>query len=173
MPRTKGDIWKHFTQSKVQAGEGTEKKEVTQAKCNLCEKEYLVKDFSTTGIRKHLSRDHPEIFIELEKDKINQKRKRDQIQIDQEQLINSWEEDDEEHASAVANPSKKKQKLAGHFQPITQFIKYRSGDVKQLRADLEIMTYIATGNHPFQIVASESFKRLINYFDPKVSKVAN
>ena len=30
---------------------GTEKKEVTQAKCNLCGKTYLVQDFSTTGIR--------------------------------------------------------------------------------------------------------------------------
>ena len=30
MLRNKGDIWKHFTESKVQVGEGAEKKEVTQ-----------------------------------------------------------------------------------------------------------------------------------------------
>ena len=29
MPQNKGDIWKHFTELKVQVGEGTEKKEVT------------------------------------------------------------------------------------------------------------------------------------------------
>ena len=51
MPRNKGDIWKHLTESKVQVDEGTKKKEVTQAKCNLCGKTYLVQDFSTTGIR--------------------------------------------------------------------------------------------------------------------------
>ena len=50
MPKNKGNIWKHFTQSKVQVGKGTEKKEVTQAKCNLCGETYLVQDFSTTGI---------------------------------------------------------------------------------------------------------------------------
>ena len=71
-------------------------------------------------------------------------------------------------ASAVSNQSKKKRNLAGHFQPISQFIKYNPGDVKQLRADMEIMTFIATGNHPFQTALSESYKRLINYFDPKV-----
>ena len=65
MPRNKGDIWKHFTESKVQVGEGTGKKKVTQAKCNICGKTYLVQDFSTTGIRRHLGRDHPEILNQL------------------------------------------------------------------------------------------------------------
>ena len=73
-------------------------------------------------------------------------------------------------ASAVSNQSKRKRSVACHFQPVIQFIKYKPGDVKQLYADMEIMTFIATGNHPFQMASSESFKRLINYFDPKVSE---
>ena len=62
MPQNKGDIWKHCTKSKVQIGEGTEKKEATQTKQNLCGKTYLVQDFNTTGIRRHLARDHPGHF---------------------------------------------------------------------------------------------------------------
>ena len=42
MLRNKRDNWKHFTKSKIQVGEGTEKNVVTQAKCNLFGKTYLV-----------------------------------------------------------------------------------------------------------------------------------
>ena len=118
-----------------------------------------------------MAHDHPEILNQLEKDKISQKRKHDESQIDQNQIYKSNEEVEENSdASTVSNQSKKKRSLAGHFQPIKQFIKYKPGDVKQLRANMEIMTFIATGNHPFQMALSESFKRLINYFDPKVSE---
>ena len=97
-----------------------------------------------------MARNHPEILNQLEKHKISQKRKRDESQIDQNQIYKSDEEVEENSdASTVSNQSKKKRSLAGHFQPITQFVKYKPGDVKQLRADMEIMTFIAIGEPSF------------------------
>ena len=69
-----------------------------------------------------------EILNQLEKDKISRKRKRDESQIDHNQIFKCDEEVEENSdASAVSNHSKKKRNLAGHSQPITQFIKYKPG----------------------------------------------
>ena len=84
MVRLRTEIWKYFTEEKVNEG-GVDK---TYAKCNIggCGHLSKINNCSTSGMRRHMVSQHPVEWNALDQEKAEKKRQGDQAYEELEQV---------------------------------------------------------------------------------------
>jgi hypothetical protein len=153
-------VWKYFDKKKDDKGLLVTNMTV----CKLCSNEVKQQDGNTSSLIKHLKHNHIVKHAEMETERTSVKRKADLTASELNSAlahIQAQQPGTSSHNQVYITSSSKKQKL---IPPSTFFTKkWCYSDPKQLRADLEIMKYLAMNSLPFNHVATTGFKEFIEY----------
>jgi len=84
-------IWKHFTLGDKPSSKKGKSPKDRKAICNLCKDKISRSGGSTSGMRNHLKRKHPDALTELLKDELQQVRQFDDAQSDLEEAFQNRE----------------------------------------------------------------------------------
>ena len=139
-------VWDYF----VRAEGGT-------ASCKICLKNMQTKSGNTTSLRKHLKSIHKEKFDMIVKMEEEAKKK-----IDDEAKNKKRNITDEDQSS-----SKLKQPKIGDFSE--RSVKYSTTSDKQKLFDHAMVDFLADTFVPFNVTAQESFKKLFDIADKKLT----
>ena len=138
-------LWTHF----VSAEGGT-------ATCKTCLK---TKGGNTTLLRKHLKSMHQKLFDEVRKAEDDRKKKKKEAEDANKRKVDDIDGD-------PGSSSKKQPKF---FDFSERYLKYSSSSDKQKEFDEAIVTFLADTFVPFNVVGQDTFKKLFDIADRKLT----
>lgn len=163
MGKNRGLIWDHF--GSIYIGD------LEYGRCNHCKKDLKVKDSNTSGLRRHLLKRHPTIWIEFVK--LDSKEKRENIQAlkEMQNTLSSDEEFDEREGLQtfeVLNRTIKKPRLTAKADEsrVRSHVKVKKNSRQQLRMDYNWARFFVMLNLPLSLMENENFKEHWNIIMP-------
>jgi hypothetical protein len=157
-------VWKHFDKKENEKGVVI----ASMTVCKHCKKDVKQTGGNTTSLIYHLKHNHQLHHGILETERISVKRKADMTATElNDALAHIQAQQPGTSCPSQTNISSSKKQKTNH-RPSFFTKKWSSSDPKQIRADLEIMKYLAMNSLPFNHVATRGFKEFMEYVNQNI-----